>query len=147
MQTVNIGPLKAQHRDQWLGLWAQLTAFYGSELAKGIYDQSFARLTDKDQRQTGAFLALNEHEAVGMVHFVAYPHNWKPEPVCYLQDLFIVPSHRRQGLAQALIEKVAQHAQAMSWAPPHWMTNDDNVPARALYDRIATLTPYVKYQL
>jgi GNAT superfamily N-acetyltransferase len=65
--------------------------------------------------------------------------------VCYLQDLYTVPMCRGQGLGRALIEAVYQAADAHGTPTVYWLTQDFNHTARQLYDRVATLTPFIKY--
>ena len=53
---------------------------------------------------------------------------------------------RGKGIGRALIEAVYAAADAHGAATVYWMTQDFNATARQLYDRIATLTPFIKYQ-
>jgi GNAT superfamily N-acetyltransferase len=79
------------------------------------------------------------------VHYIYHPHNWKREDVCYLQDLYAVPEYRGQGVGRALIEAVYKTADANGTPAVYWLTQDFNQTARQLYDRVATLTPFIKY--
>jgi GNAT superfamily N-acetyltransferase len=72
-------------------------------------------------------------------------HGWKVEPVCYLQDLYAAPDVRGTGLGRALIEAVYAQADSDGCPSVYWMTQEFNATARKLYDRIATLTPFIKY--
>lgn len=68
------------------------------------------------------------------------------EDVCYLQDLYVEPRLRGGGVGRALIEAVYEVADANGTPSVYWMTQDFNENARKLYDRIANLTPFIKYQ-
>jgi len=83
--------------------------------------------------------------AIGIVHYIYHPHNWRAEDVCYLQDLFIDPHVRGQGIGRALIEAVYAAADANGTPSVYWMTQNFNTNARQLYDRIGKLTPFIKY--
>jgi GNAT superfamily N-acetyltransferase len=65
--------------------------------------------------------------------------------VCYLQDLYAKEAVRGQGIGRALIEAVYGAADANGTPSVYWMTQDFNENARLLYDRIGTLTPFIKY--
>jgi len=65
--------------------------------------------------------------------------------VCYLQDLFVAPDARGQGVAAALIEELAQRARAAGADRFHWLTNESNARARALYDRVAQYRGFIRY--
>ena len=67
------------------------------------------------------------------------------ENVCYLQDLYTDPSVRGTGAGRALIEGVYAAAEAAGAPTVYWLTQDFNATARRLYDRVATLTPFIKY--
>jgi GNAT superfamily N-acetyltransferase len=66
--------------------------------------------------------------------------------VTYLQDLYAVPEARGQGVGRALIKAVYAAADAAGAPSVYWMTQEFNTEARRLYDRVGTLTPFVKYQ-
>jgi GNAT superfamily N-acetyltransferase len=68
------------------------------------------------------------------------------EDVCYLQDLYVDPQARGTGAGRALIEAVYAAADANGTPSVYWLTQDHNTTARQLYDRIAKVTPFIKYQ-
>jgi GNAT superfamily N-acetyltransferase len=65
----------------------------------------------------------------------------------FLDDLFVVPEARGSGVAKRLLEAVAAEAAARGWAKVRWITAEDNAPARALYDQVATRTAWVTYEM
>ena len=52
---------------------------------------------------------------------------------------------RGKGIGRALIEAVYAEADRRGTPSVYWMTQDFNTTARQLYDRIAKLTPFIKY--
>ena len=70
---------------------------------------------------------------------------WKTENVIYLQDLYADPEVRGTGVGRALIEAVYAEADKVRCPSVYWLTQDFNAEARKLYDRIGTLTPFIKY--
>ena len=93
-------------------MWHDYLRFYESTVDDAIYDTTFDRLLSKKCTNQNAFLALEGTHAVGLVHYIYHPHNWKIEEVCYLKDLYSVPECRGQGVGRALIEAVYQAADA-----------------------------------
>jgi GNAT superfamily N-acetyltransferase len=140
-----IRPLGASDRAAWGALWHGYLAFYDTTLPDEIYDLTFARLVSPDHPDQNGLLAEAEGGPVGLVHFIYHPHNWRAEKVCYLQDLFAAPEARGTGVGRALIEAVYARADADGCPSVYWLTQEFNHTARALYDRVATLTPFVKY--
>ncbi|OOG57354.1 GNAT family N-acetyltransferase [Rhodanobacter sp. C03] len=53
-----------------------------------------------------------------------------------LNDLFVVPSARRQGVAAALLTAATEHARALGAASLSLSTALDNAPAQALYESL-----------
>jgi len=82
---------------------------------------------------------------VGLTHFVLHPNLWRPEGVCYLQDLFTAKAARGRGVARALIEAVYALADAAGVPSVYWLTAEDNYPGRMLYDRVAVRSPFIRY--
>ena len=92
-----------------------------------------------------AFVAEQENELIGLVHYIYHPHNWKIEDVCYLQDLFVLKTARGTGVGRALIESVYLAADRNGTPTVYWLTQDFNEQARKLYDNIGTITSFIKY--
>ncbi|SLN31166.1 Acetyltransferase (GNAT) family protein [Roseivivax jejudonensis] len=146
MTDVTLRPLADTDEAQWRALWTGYLDFYGATVSEAVYSATFARLCDPDRPQQRALVAETDGRLLGLVHVVFHPHNWRVEDVCYLQDLFVMPEARGTGLGRALIEAVYGMADAAGAPSVYWLTQDFNHEARQLYDRIATLTPFIKYQ-
>ncbi len=136
--------------DAWVPLWQAYLAFYRTSLPDEQYRLTWARLTGRERAQgartPAGFAALVDGTPVGITHFHYHDHCWKAAQTCYLQDLYVDPSARGTGLGRALIAAVARQAEADGIDGVYWMTQSFNTPGRVLYDRVATLTPFVKYQ-
>jgi GNAT superfamily N-acetyltransferase len=143
--TLSIRPLAAADFETWCGLWRAYLAFYETTVAEEIYDVTFARLIAPDHPAQNAFVAVIDGTVAGLVHYIYHPHNWRREDVCYLQDLFIDPAYRGTGVGRALIEAVYRAADANDTPSVYWLTQDFNHTARQLYDRVATVTPFIEY--
>jgi len=141
-----IRPLAPGDRVAWDGLWRDYLAFYETELPRTVYDTTFARLTSAEVPEMGAFVAEIGGIPQGLVHYIFHRHCWRPENVVYLQDLYVAPAARGHGAGRALIEAVYGVADAAGSASVYWMTQEFNDTARRLYDRVAQVTPFIKYQ-
>jgi len=132
-------------KSAWVPLWRAYLEFYETVLPEEVYDTTFARLTSDAHPDQCGLLALLGGTPVGLVHYLYHPHNWRIERACYLQDLYAAPEARGRGVGRALIEAVYARADADGCPGVYWMTQHFNTTARRLYDRIGTLTPFVKY--
>lgn len=144
--TVSTRPLRESDRKDWGILWKAYLDFYETTVADEVYDTTFARLIDPAVDEMGCFLAEADGRPMGLVHFIQHRHNWRIEDVIYLQDLYADPRVRGKGVGRALIEAVYAEADRRGTPSVYWLTQDFNADARKLYDRVATLTPFIKYQ-
>ncbi|MEL7175715.1 MAG: GNAT family N-acetyltransferase [Pseudomonadota bacterium] len=143
---MKIRRLTSADEAQWRALWTGYLEFYDSTVPEEVYQTTFARLLGGDPSQVQGFVAESEGKLIGLVHYFYHAHGWKVEQVCYLQDLYADPAARGQGVGAALIEAVYAQADADHAPSVYWMTQEFNHTARKLYDRIGTLTPFIKYQ-
>jgi len=144
--SVSILPLSADDRNDWRNLWFNYLAFYNTDVSDEVYETTFNRLIDPHNKQQYALIARQENRPVGLVHYIFHPHNWRLEDVCYLQDLYVDSDERGQGVGRSLIEAVYDAADKNGVFSVYWLTQDSNAPARRLYDNVADLTPFIKYQ-
>jgi GNAT superfamily N-acetyltransferase len=67
--------------------------------------------------------------------------------VAVMNDLFVAPDDRNAGLGRALIGECHEFARASGCAVLSWITAQDNARARAVYDKLATRTTWVTYEM
>ena len=142
---MDIRPLLPADYKQWRKLWVSYLDFYETSLNDEVIDKTFNRFIDEHHNRQNALVAEQSSSLVGLVHYIYHPHNWKIEDVCYLQDLFVAPENRGQQIAKILIEKVYEEADKCGTPTVYWLTQEFNAPARKLYDKIAVITPFIKY--
>lgn len=143
--SLSIRPIEAGDKPAWRVLWTSYLEFYEASVPDEVYEATFERLCSSAHPDQNGFLALQDGVPVGLVHCIYHAHNWRLEPVCYLQDLYADPAVRGTGVGRKLIEAVYAQADADGRPSVYWMTQDFNTEARKLYDRIAQLTPFIKY--
>ena len=143
--TLIIRPLTRGDEDAWRELWAGYLAFYSTTLGDKIYRTTFDRYVSEDEPDMRALVAEVEGELAGLAHMILHRHGWHIEKVMYLQDLFVARLQRQRGIARHLIDHVYKLADDIGCPSVYWTTQDFNVEARALYDQVGHLTPFVKY--
>jgi GNAT superfamily N-acetyltransferase len=146
-QTLTIRPLRATDRADWARLWTGYLAFYETVLPQGIYDISFARLMSDAAHEYRGLIAERGGVAVGLAHYLFHRDMWCVANTCYLQDLFVDPALRGGGVGRALIAAVRAAAKAEGAPEVYWHTQSFNSTARRLYDKVAELSPFVRYEV
>lgn len=131
-----IRPVTEPDRIRWDPLWQGYLRFYQSGLADEVTHLLWQRIMDPAHDFQCRVAENNAGDLVGLVHFFPHPHTWHTSPVCYLNDLFVLPSIRGAGIGKMLIEAVVDVAQQRQWAEVYWHTQSHNAVARGLYDKI-----------
>jgi GNAT superfamily N-acetyltransferase len=87
-------------------------------------------------------LAESEGKTVGLALFFTNFSTWTGRPGLYLEDLFVQPEARGQGLGKALLVHLAQLAVARGCGRFQWQVLDWNAPSIAFYESLgAKATP------
>jgi GNAT superfamily N-acetyltransferase len=93
-----------------------------------------------------ALFAEEGETLIGFVHYLFHRSTAQIRSVCHLQDMFTIEAARRRGVGRALIEAVCVRAKAAGASRVYWNTSETNAAARALYDKVGTLTRFVQYR-
>lgn len=144
--SVQVRPLQAQDQAQWMALWQSYLTFYNSTLAAEQTARTWQRLNDHAFNLHG-LVALQGDTLVGITHYLFHPSSWTEHDYCYLQDLFVAPEHRGQGIARQLINSVVDAAKVHPAQRVYWLTQEGNATARLLYDKVASPTGFIQYRI
>jgi GNAT superfamily N-acetyltransferase len=146
---LTIRPVVPADFHQWLPLWDGYNAFYGrsgsTALDPTITNTTWARFFD-GYEPVHALVAEAEGRLVGLVHYLFHRSTTAIGPVCYLQDLFADPEASGQGIGRALINAVYEKAVAAGCGRVYWQTQETNLTARTLYDKIAERSGFIVYR-
>lgn len=129
MTGLTIRTLQPEDFEFWLPLWNGNNQGVENE---AVTKQTWARLISPDEPVCGLG-AFDGETMLGLVHYILHPTTGHLNPVCYMQDVFVDPAHRRKGIAKALVHKVAETGQSEKWARIYWLAESDNIPAQNLY--------------
>jgi GNAT superfamily N-acetyltransferase len=131
---------------RWDDLWAGYLEFYGCTLDSAITDYTWQRLHEPQSGLLGLVAVDAQDRVQGFVHYHFHLSTWSRVGYCYLEDLFVDSAARGLGAGRALIEAVYAAADARGAERVYWSTQEGNVTARALYDRLAKVAPFVQYR-
>jgi GNAT superfamily N-acetyltransferase len=139
---IEIGRLRHEERQSWASLWRAYLDYHRASVPPERYEHTFSRLMiGTDLHGIGA---RYQNRLVGLAHFLFHPSTWAND-VCYLQDLYVDPAFRTQGIGRQLIEAVADRARARRAGRLYWVTEQDNITARALHERVARFNGFIRY--
>lgn len=83
-----------------------------------------------------AILAELEGQAVGFALFFHNYSTFLTKPGIYLEDIFVLPEYRGQGIGKALLSYIAKLAVERGCGRLEWSVLDWNSPAIAFYQRM-----------
>jgi GNAT superfamily N-acetyltransferase len=145
--SVRVRPLKAGDKPVWLILFKGYIEFYKATVPEDVIETLWQRLmTGGEGFHLGLVAVDGADRPVGLAHVLLHRSTWTNGCYCYLEDLFVDPAQRQQGIGRDLIEAVYAEADARGCTRTYWMTQETNATARALYDRVATKSPFVQYR-
>jgi GNAT superfamily N-acetyltransferase len=144
MSAVLIRSALPSDEDAWRRMWLAYCDYYQADLPAGVTDRTWKRILDPDSAVM-SIVAEVEGKVYGFANCVVHENTWEIQPVCYLEDLFVLPSARSRGIGKALVEWLRNAMRAEGWARVYWVTREDNVTARSLYDQFAKADGFVRY--
>jgi len=135
-----------QDRAAWDRLWRGFLDYYDMTLPAPVIEATWARLMDPACPMKMR-LALVDGVARGFAIHQHHPSTWVLGDDCYLEDLFVAPEARGQGLGRALIEDLMTLARSRGWHRLHWNTEIGNATARKLYDSFCRDDGHIRYRM
>lgn len=143
-----IRPVNKFDYEAWLPLWDGYNAFYGRQGITAL-DSTITRTTWArffiDHEPVHAFVAEQNGQLIGLVHFIFHRSTTRLTDVCYLQDLYVNKDLRGAGVGRQLIKAVYDAAQTAGSTRVFWQTQDSNTTARTLYDMVAKHLGFIVY--
>ncbi len=144
---VTVTPPAASDRADWESLYHGYAEFYQVPMNAAILETVWGWIHDDANRFFGLIAKTGDGRAVGLMHCREMPSPLRGARVGFLDDLFVAPEVRGQGIVEALYDALRELGRAQGWPFIRWITAEDNVRARAVYDRLSEKTHWVTYQM
>jgi ribosomal protein S18 acetylase RimI-like enzyme len=142
-----VSELSLQDRVEWEVLYYGYAEFYKVPMNQEILDTVWSWIFDKNN----AFYALvakdDAGRYLGLMHYRAMPSPLRGKLVGFLDDLFIKPEFRGNGIVDALYEALNRSAVDEGWPFMRWITAENNYRGRGVYDKLSDKTQWVTYQM
>lgn len=143
-----IAALQPDDYDAWLPLWR---ANMEHAVTDDITTATWQRICDPAQN-VGGLCARNADgtmngDMIGICHYITHPTTGNLKPVCYMQDLYVDPAHRRRGAARKLVTYLAALGTTQGWARIYWLAERNNAPAQKFYDSIGVRLDFTLHVL
>ena len=136
--TVTIKPIAERDFFAWYGLFSAYTESLGMESTD---EQTMRIWTALLGDEADGVLAVDDGgDTVGLAHFSVFARLLQGDTGFAIEDVFVAPDQRQQGVATALVEHVRTRAEQEHRAIVRWVTRPDDVAAKALHERFRAMT-------
>ena len=82
-----------------------------------------------------------------LAHYRAMPRPLKGKYIGFLDDLYVDPAYRNQKIGQKLMNEIKVISRSEKWDLVRWITRQDNIKAKSLYDKISEKTNWDVYEM
>lgn len=141
---ISIRYVKDEDFVQWTKMYSDYASVWEEPITEERLKKIWKFLTQEKHHAFG-LVACSEKDLAGFCHYMTYPHTYSAKYTCYIQDIYVLPKYRMQGIATRLIENVAETGKNEGWNRIHWKTFKDNKIAQTVYDKIATRGEEIHY--
>ena len=147
MSQITINYPTEQDKAAWQELFQGYATFYKVDTNQTKMNTIWSWIHD-DNEAFWCILAKDESgRALGFMHYREMPSPLRGAKVGFLDDLFVNPVERGSGAVDALFNKLTEEAKERGWPLVRWLTADDNYRARNVYDKLATRSMFLTYQM
>ena len=144
--TISVERLRPADREEWQALYHGYAEFYRVEMNQRILDTVWGWIHDEGNPFFGLLARDAQGRAVGLMHCRQMPSPLRGALVGFLDDLFVDPEARGQGVVEALYAALNELGREQGWPFIRWITAENNYRGRAVYDRLSEKTHWVTYQ-
>ena len=141
-----IRKIKIKDKENWKKLYKGYANFYKSAINERILDTVWSWLMDKNHEVKGIVYEIDGN-LTGLAHYRAMPRPLRGKYIGFLDDLYVDPAYRNQKIGQKLMNKIKIISKLEKWDLVRWITRQDNIKAKSLYDKISQKTDWEVYEM
>ena len=141
-----IRDIHLKDKKEWEKLYKSYADFYKVEMNDKILQTVWKWLHDKSHEVNGLVYEVDGN-IVGLAHYRRMPSPLRGQDIGFLDDLFVDLEHRGQRIGEKLINKLKEISKSKRWNLVRWITREDNLRAKSLYNRVSEKTTWDVYEL
>ena len=141
-----IRDIQLKDKAEWGKLYRGYANFYKVKMNNKILQTVWGWLHDKNHEVQGIVYEI-DNNIVALAHYRRMPSPLRGQDVGFLDDLYVDPKKRGQKIGEKLINKIQEISKTKGWNLVRWITREDNVRAKSLYDRVSEKTNWDVYEL
>ena len=141
-----IREISIKDKESWRKLYKGYADFYKSPIKDIILDTVWSWLMDKNHEVKGIVYEIDGN-LTALAHYRAMPRPLKGKYIGFLDDLYVDPAYRNQKIGQKLMNEIKVISSSEKWDLVRWITRQDNIKAKSLYDKISEKTNWDVYEM
>ena len=138
--------IELKDKKQWEKLYRGYADFYKVEMNDKILQTLWNWLHDKNHEVDGIVYEVDD-KIVAFAHYRRMPSPLRGQNIGFLDDIFVEPEYRGKKIGEKLINRIKEISKSKGWNLVRWITRDDNIRAKSLYDRVSVKTNWDVYEL
>ena len=145
--TPKVSNISTADRNDWETLYHGYAEFYQVPMNNEILDTVWGWIHDDANPFFGLIARDENGRALGLMHCRQMPSPLRGALVGFLDDLFVSPDARGQGVVEALYDALNVLGKERGWPFIRWITAENNYRGRAVYDKRSDKTHWITYQM
>ena len=141
-----IREIRLEDKEYWQKLYKGYAEFYKVEMNDKILDTVWNWLQDKNHDVNGLGYEINK-KLVAIAHYRRMPSPLRGQYIGFLDDLYVDPEHRGKKIGEKIIKQLNEISKENGWNLIRWITRENNLRAKALYDRVSEKSTWDVYEL
>ena len=141
-----IRPIKIEDKKDWEKLYRGYADFYKVEMNDEILNTVWKWLFDQNHEVSGLVYEENS-KVIAIAHYRKMPSPLRGKYIGFLDDLYVDPKYRRNGIGEKIIKELNAISKKNNWNLVRWITRDDNTIAKSLYTKLSKKTNWEVYEL
>ena len=141
-----IRQIKQEDKKDWEKLYKGYADFYKVEMNDEILATVWKWLFDQKHEVSG-LVYEEKSKVVALAHYRKMPSPLRGKYIGFLDDLFVDPEHRGKKIGEEILNELKNISQKNRWGLIRWITRNDNVRAKSLYDKVSEKTTWDTYEL
>ena len=141
-----IRQIKLEDKKDWEKLYRGYADFYKVEMNDEILATVWKWLFDQKHEVSG-LVYEEKSKVVALAHYRKMPSPLRGKYIGFLDDLYVDPKYRRNGIGEKIIKELNTISSRNNWNLVRWITRDDNITAKSLYERLSKKTNWEVYEL
>ena len=141
-----IREIRLDDKEEWKILYKGYADFYKVEMSDKILNTVWEWIHDNNHDVSG-LVYEKDNKIIGIAHYRRMPSPLRGKYIGFLDDLFVDPRHRKNGVGEKIIKELKVISKRNDWNLVRWITRNDNTKAKSLYQKLSKKTKWEVYEL